>query len=55
MLWTLFTVSEEACPVVHRGRELPVMVATLRSSYGGHVGEPAWEVFIRAALSQASQ
>ncbi|MGW2819716.1 helix-turn-helix transcriptional regulator [Streptomyces sp. NPDC001443] len=47
VLWTLFTVSEEACPVVHRERELPVMVATLRSSYGRHVGEPAWENFIR--------
>ncbi|MER5182101.1 helix-turn-helix transcriptional regulator [Streptomyces sp. NPDC002896] len=53
VLWTLFTVSDEACPVVHRERELPVMVATLRSSYGRHVGEPAWEQFIRA-LSAAS-
>ncbi|MET9380503.1 helix-turn-helix transcriptional regulator [Streptomyces sp. NPDC002928] len=47
VLWTLFTVSEECCPVVHRERELPVMVATLRSSYGRHVGEPVWEDFIR--------
>ncbi|MFE2580814.1 helix-turn-helix transcriptional regulator [Streptomyces sp. NPDC059378] len=53
VLWTLFTVSEEACPVVHRERELPLMVATLRSSYGRHVGEPAWENFIRR-LSAAS-
>ncbi|MEU6252395.1 helix-turn-helix transcriptional regulator [Streptomyces sp. NPDC047043] len=53
VLWTLFTVSEEACPVVHRERELPVMVATLRSWYGRHVGEPAWEGFIRG-LSAAS-
>lgn len=53
VLWTLFTVSEEACPVVHRERELPVMVATLRSSYGRHVGEPTWEDFVRA-LSGAS-
>ncbi|MGX1547122.1 helix-turn-helix transcriptional regulator [Streptomyces adustus] len=53
VLWTLFTVSEEASPVVHRERELPVMVATLRSSYGRHVGEPAWELFIRR-LSAAS-
>ncbi|MER7836341.1 helix-turn-helix transcriptional regulator [Streptomyces sp. NPDC096040] len=53
VLWTLFTVSEEASPVVHRERELPLMVATLRSCYGRHVGEPAWEDFIRA-LSQAS-
>ncbi|GGW37861.1 transcriptional regulator [Streptomyces lucensis JCM 4490] len=53
VLWTLFTLPEETCPIVHRERELPVMVATLRSSYGRHVGEPAWEDFIRA-LSAAS-
>ncbi|WNM35075.1 helix-turn-helix transcriptional regulator [Streptomyces sp. Li-HN-5-11] len=53
VLWTLFTVSEEACPIVRRERELPVMVATLRSWYGRHVGEPAWEGFIRR-LSAAS-
>ncbi|MEW2299351.1 helix-turn-helix transcriptional regulator [Streptomyces sp. NPDC006655] len=53
VLWTLFTLPEDVCPVVHRERELPRMVATLRSSYGRHVGEPAWEDFIRA-LSRAS-
>jgi transcriptional regulator with XRE-family HTH domain len=53
VLWTLFAVSENACPLVHRERELPTMVATLRSSYGRHVGEPAWEDFIRG-LSAAS-
>ncbi|MFE0510881.1 helix-turn-helix transcriptional regulator [Streptomyces sp. NPDC058964] len=53
VLWVLFTVAEETSPVVHRERELPVMVATLRSSYGRHVGEPAWENYIRG-LSSAS-
>lgn len=53
VLWTLFTLSDEAGPVVHRDSELPVMVATLRSAYGRHVGEPAWEDFIRK-LSVAS-
>ncbi|WP_225837024.1 helix-turn-helix transcriptional regulator [Streptomyces sp. NK08204] len=53
VLWMLFTVSEAACPVVHREQELPLMVATLRSAYGRHVGEPAWEEYIRA-LSAAS-
>ncbi|WP_046733234.1 helix-turn-helix transcriptional regulator [Streptomyces humi] len=53
VLWTLFTVPEEDSPVVHLERELPMMVATLRSSYGRHVGEPAWEDFIRA-LSRTS-
>ncbi|MGZ2356341.1 helix-turn-helix transcriptional regulator [Streptomyces sp. 372A] len=52
-LWSLFTASEEDCPVVHRSQELPLMAATLRSGYGRHVGEPAWETFI-AALSEAS-
>ncbi|MDX6364717.1 helix-turn-helix transcriptional regulator [Streptomyces sp. NPDC058274] len=47
VLWTLFAVSEAACPLVYRDRELPLMVATLRSAYGRHVGEPAWEDFIR--------
>nr|WP_239081982.1 helix-turn-helix transcriptional regulator [Streptomyces sp. SID9727] len=52
-LWSLFTASEEDCPIVHRSQELPLMAATLRSGYGRHVGEPAWETFI-AALSEAS-
>ncbi|MGI5454759.1 helix-turn-helix transcriptional regulator [Streptomyces sp. CA-249302] len=53
VLWTLFTLCEKDCPVVYRERELPLMVATLRSWYGRHVGEPAWEDFIRG-LSAAS-
>ncbi|MFH9398758.1 helix-turn-helix transcriptional regulator [Streptomyces sp. NPDC017638] len=52
-LWTLFTLPEGICPLVHREVELPRMVATLRSSYGRHVGEPAWEDYIRG-LSAAS-
>ncbi|MEU2059271.1 helix-turn-helix transcriptional regulator [Streptomyces sp. NPDC013455] len=52
-LWTLFTLPEGVCPLVRREEELPLMVATLRSSYGRHVGEPAWEEYIRR-LSAAS-
>ncbi|MFD7819391.1 helix-turn-helix transcriptional regulator [Streptomyces sp. NPDC059785] len=52
-LWSLFAAPEENCPVMFRDRELPLMVATLRSAYGRHVGEPAWEDFIRG-LSAAS-
>ncbi|MFJ4834286.1 helix-turn-helix transcriptional regulator [Streptomyces sp. NPDC088747] len=52
-LWTLFTVPEPDCPLVFRESELPVMVATLRSSYGLHAGEPVWEDFIRE-LSEVS-
>lgn len=46
VLWTLFTVAEEACPVVHRTQELPIMVATLRGAHGRHTGEPARESFV---------
>jgi transcriptional regulator with XRE-family HTH domain len=53
VLWKLFTVPEEECPLLYRETELPVMVATLRSAYGVHTGEPAWEEFIRG-LSAAS-
>jgi transcriptional regulator with XRE-family HTH domain len=52
-LWELFTAPEEDCPLVFRETELPVMVATLRSAYGLHAGEPVWEDFVRA-LSAAS-
>ncbi|MFJ8081097.1 helix-turn-helix transcriptional regulator [Streptomyces sp. NPDC096205] len=52
-LWTLFQEPEETCPVLFREEELPVMVATLRAAYGTHIGEPAWEEFIRR-LSAAS-
>ncbi|MFV5991177.1 helix-turn-helix transcriptional regulator [Streptomyces sp. NPDC056231] len=53
VLWRLFTVTEEDCPVVHRTQELPIMVATLRGAYGRHTGEPAWESFVKR-LSAAS-
>ncbi|MET7453284.1 helix-turn-helix transcriptional regulator [Streptomyces sp. NPDC005574] len=47
VLWKLFTVPEEDCPLRFRDSELPMMVATLRAAYGLHAGEPAWEGFIR--------
>ncbi|QDQ16315.1 helix-turn-helix transcriptional regulator [Streptomyces spectabilis] len=53
VLWTLFVVPRSDCPLVFRDSELPVMVATLRGAYGRHVGEPAWEEFVRG-LSLAS-
>ncbi|MFI8516979.1 helix-turn-helix transcriptional regulator [Streptomyces sp. NPDC085481] len=53
VLWTLFTMPDPKCPVVDRHLELPLMVAQLRGAYGRHVGEPAWESFVRL-LSEAS-
>ncbi|MFE2421074.1 helix-turn-helix transcriptional regulator [Streptomyces hokutonensis] len=52
-LWRLFAVPEAESPLMFRETELPVMVAMLRSAYGLHTGEPAWEEFIRR-LSAAS-
>lgn len=53
VLWTLFTMQEAHCPLVNREEELPLMVAQFRGTYGRHVGEPAWETFVRR-LSEAS-
>ncbi|MET9722618.1 helix-turn-helix transcriptional regulator [Streptomyces zaomyceticus] len=53
VLWALFSVPGPTCPVVDRKRELPLMVAQLRGAYGRHVGEPAWEEYVRA-LAEAS-
>ncbi|MFE5484003.1 helix-turn-helix transcriptional regulator [Streptomyces sp. NPDC056527] len=53
VLWTLFTMDEDRCPLVDKGRELPLMVAQMRGAYGRHVGEPVWESFVRR-LSEAS-
>ncbi len=52
-LWSLFVADDDVCQLLFRESVLPTMVATLRSGYGRHVGEPAWEDFIRR-LSQAS-
>ncbi|MEX0170713.1 helix-turn-helix transcriptional regulator [Streptomyces sp. LMG1-1-1.1] len=53
VLWALFSVPGPRCPIVDRKRELPLMVAQLRGAYGRHVGEPAWEEFVRR-LADAS-
>lgn len=53
-LWQLFTRPECCSPFVDRDEELPLLVATLRGAYGRHVGEPAWEEFLRL-LTTASE
>ncbi|MEU6240878.1 helix-turn-helix transcriptional regulator [Streptomyces sp. NPDC047024] len=54
VLWALCTLPEELCPVVRLDVELPLMVATLRSAYGRHVGEPAWEEYIRGLAAESA-
>ncbi|MDJ1130398.1 helix-turn-helix transcriptional regulator [Streptomyces iconiensis] len=47
VLWQLFvTMRPCCCAILNRKEELPLLVATLRGTYGRHVGEPAWEGFV---------
>ena len=45
-LWHVFTSARCCCQFVNRETEAPRMVATLRSAFGAHVGEPAWTEFV---------
>ncbi|MGP4111687.1 helix-turn-helix transcriptional regulator [Streptomyces sp. 4N509B] len=54
-LWALFTGEPSRCPLVHREEELRLMVATLRGAYGAHVGEPAWEGFVRELCAASGE
>ncbi|NGN69999.1 helix-turn-helix domain-containing protein [Streptomyces sp. A7024] len=54
VLWSLFTGPSCCCVMINRDTELPVLVATLRGAYGPHVGEPAWEEFIRDLCGESS-
>jgi transcriptional regulator with XRE-family HTH domain len=53
VLWQTFMVPGCCHPFVNRREELGRMVATFRSRYGRHIGEPAWDEFVRR-LSAAS-
>ncbi|RKN11015.1 helix-turn-helix transcriptional regulator [Streptomyces radicis] len=51
----LFGARPERCPLVFKDSELKSMVATLRSAYGAHAGEPAWERFIRELVADSPE
>ncbi|WP_037605164.1 helix-turn-helix transcriptional regulator [Streptacidiphilus rugosus] len=53
-LWAAAVVPDCCSAFVNRDEELPRMIAVLRSNYGDHVGDPAWEGFI-ADLVDASE
>ncbi|MFK0212807.1 helix-turn-helix transcriptional regulator [Streptomyces sp. NPDC090298] len=55
VLWALFSAPGPKCPIVDRERELPLMVAQLRGSYGHHVGEPEWEEFVRRLAENSAE
>ncbi|WP_369200707.1 helix-turn-helix transcriptional regulator [Streptomyces sp. PU-14G] len=55
VLWQQFVLAPPCCcPLVDRRKELGLMVATLRATYGRHVGEAPWESFIRR-MCEASE
>jgi transcriptional regulator with XRE-family HTH domain len=53
VLWQSFMVPGCCHPFVNRREELGRSVAAFRSRYGRHIGEPAWDEFVRR-LSAAS-
>ncbi|MQS12181.1 transcriptional regulator [Streptomyces kaniharaensis] len=46
-LWCMLTAPPCCNPCDNREEALPRMVAVLRSAYGRHVGEPAWEAYVQ--------
>jgi transcriptional regulator with XRE-family HTH domain len=47
VLWHLFTCNNCCTPFVNKDEELPVMVATVRTAFGRHLGDPMWIDFVR--------
>ncbi|MEY9944588.1 helix-turn-helix transcriptional regulator [Kitasatospora sp. GAS1066B] len=52
-MWCAFTVPDCCNPFLNRDEELPRMVGVMRAAYASHIGEPAWEEWVRE-LSAAS-
>ncbi|MBW8805013.1 MAG: helix-turn-helix domain-containing protein [Catenulisporales bacterium] len=46
-LWQTFMVPNCCHPFVNRGDDLRRMVGNFRARYGRHVGEPAWDDFVK--------
>jgi transcriptional regulator with XRE-family HTH domain len=46
-LWSCFTSPKCCHPFVNRQEDLARMVANFRARYGRHVGEPAWDEFVK--------
>ncbi|MEN3304850.1 MAG: hypothetical protein V7603_1052 [Micromonosporaceae bacterium] len=46
-LWQMFLVPGCCAAVANKDAELPAMVATFRSAFGRHLGEPSWSQFVK--------
>ncbi|MFF4418167.1 helix-turn-helix transcriptional regulator [Streptosporangium sp. NPDC001559] len=54
-LWQIFVTRSCCLPMTNREAELPQMVATLRAGFGRHLGEPAWNDFVRALSAESPE
>jgi transcriptional regulator with XRE-family HTH domain len=50
VLWQVFTMPACCSAYADRERELRTIVATFRSTFGRHVGEPAWTGFVQRLM-----
>lgn len=55
ILWCAFTIPDCCNPYVNRFTELSGMAARFRAVYGRHLGEPAWEGFVRDLRAASSE
>ena len=55
VLWQTFTVPGCCHPFLNRREELGRMVANFRHRYGQHIGEPAWEDFVKRLCAASPQ
>src|SRR5207245_11489229 len=54
-MWQVFTAPECCHPFVNRKEDLGRMVATFRARYGRHVGEPAWDEFVKRLVAASPE
>ncbi|WP_372455660.1 helix-turn-helix transcriptional regulator [Sphaerisporangium fuscum] len=55
VMWHCFTQPGCCRAVVNAEDEFPLMVATLRTGFVRHIGEPAWEEFVRGLSAVSSE
>jgi transcriptional regulator with XRE-family HTH domain len=54
-LWQCFTSPKCCHPFVNRSEDLARMVANFRARYGRHVGEPAWDEFVKRLIAASPE
>ncbi|MFF2038871.1 helix-turn-helix transcriptional regulator [Kitasatospora sp. NPDC058170] len=54
-IWCTVTAPPCCNPFLNRAEALPQMVAVLRSAYGKHIGEPAWEKHVQGLAARSEE